>query len=197
MSNGDIAIWTSVAAGAAAILASAITAIVTYLVTKRSVASSEAMSAAERTHEVDLAWTDREQSRKLDAYVALARHVGHWTRQIGWAVDRGTFDTDPPTPQPKEDAIDYTSEALISLVGSDAVWRAIKSFNADVMKYLVAVGTARTTEGFVSEFDRASKEAAAQALASAQEAGRTAIATGTSLMELLRSELRAKRSSTP
>lgn len=195
MSNGDIAIWTSVAAGGAAILASAITAIVTYLVTKRSIQSSEAISAAERTHEVDQTWTDREQSRKLDAYVALARHVGHWTRQIGWAVDRGSFDTDPPTPQPKEDSIDYTSEALISLVGSEAVWDRIKSFNGDVMKYLVAVGTARTMEGFVSELEPASKEAASQALASAQDAGRTAIATGKTLMDLMRSELRAKRSS--
>jgi hypothetical protein len=195
MSNGDIAVWTSIAAGAAAILASAITAIVTYLVTRRSVQSSEAMSAAERTHEVDQAWSDREQSRKLDAYVALARHVGHWTRQIGWAVDRGSFETDPPTPQPKEDSVDYTSEALISLVGSDAVWDAIKSFNADVMKYLVSVGTARTMQEFVSEFEPTSQAAAGQALSSAQDAGRTAIATGNSLIDLMRSELRAKGSS--
>ena len=189
MSNADIAIWTSVAAGAAAIFASAISSLATYFVTERGVEAAKSTSADERTHEVQQAWTDREQNRKLDAYLALARHVGNWTRQISWEMDRAVFDTDPPTPPPIGDVIDYTSEALISLVGSQVVWDAVKTFNVNVKKYLLTSGMARKMQTYATPLDRGSTGAANLQLDKAEKAGRIAIESGKSLMDLMRLEL--------
>ena len=78
MTDQTIAI-AAIAAGGA-VVASLITAIVTYKVTNRQVTSAAEEGTTTRTHEVDLNRQDRNQARIYDAYVAVMRHVGHWSR---------------------------------------------------------------------------------------------------------------------
>lgn len=73
-------IYVAVAAAGGAVLASLITAIATYRITSRQVASASTVAEDTRSHEVALAREERDQQRLLDAYVAVMRHVGHWTR---------------------------------------------------------------------------------------------------------------------
>lgn len=193
MTNNDVAIITSIAAGLSALLASAITALITYRLTARSIAASASEAVATRTHETDEAWTDRQQTRLLDAYQSVARHVGHWTRQIQWAVNQQTFTTNPPTPQPRVDEIDYSSEALIALVGSDEVWQELREFNASVTRYLVAVGVAVQVEGFVVPTMPETTRSVTVARNTARDAGYQAISQGKTALDRMRAELQPDR----
>jgi len=59
MAGSYVVLWTSLAAVAGAVLSSAVTAIVTYLVTKRSIDVVKSEGAANRQHEMDKTWTDQ------------------------------------------------------------------------------------------------------------------------------------------
>lgn len=155
--------------------------------------ANSAEGVATRSHQTAEAWTERQQARQLDAYLAVARHIGHWSRQIQWAVNQQTFITDPPTPQPTADEIDYSSEALIALVGTEAVWSAIRDFNTSVTEYLVAVGAAVTAEGFRNPTMHETVTAAATARQTALDAGHRAMERGNAVLDRMRGELSPER----
>ena len=189
MTNIDITIWTSFVVASAAILSSAITGLVTYFVTNRSIEAASNENKTIRKHEIEQAWTEREQNRKLDAYQTVALYVGGWLRQIKWALDQASFKTDPPTPQPDTISIDYMSEALVSLVGSDIVWKAIHDFNEKVSRYLLTLRNANNMDkgGYISALrtDLAPKDFKS----TLEDEGKAAISSGENLTKLMRSEL--------
>lgn len=189
MTDNSVAIVAAVSAAGGAVLASLITAIVAYKVTSRSVSAAAVEAVANRRHEAGLAWTERDQQRKLDAYQSIARHIGHWTRQIQWAMNKDSFEMVPPLPQPTADSVDFASEALSALVGSEVVWKAVRGFNDLVATYLVSVGSAQQLDCFISDAEPKSKEVAAAAHRKAREDGQATISAGEAAIVTMREEL--------
>ena len=73
----DVAtLWTAIAAVGGAVASGAVTAVVTYKVTRRQVTSAEGTATEQRTHESNLAIEQRRQERSLAAYTSVMRHVG-------------------------------------------------------------------------------------------------------------------------
>ena len=189
MTDSSVAIVVAISAAGGAVLAALITAIVTYRVTSRGVSAAAVEAVANRKHASRLAWSERDQQRKLDAYQSIVRNIGHWTRQIQWAINKDSYAMDPPTPQPAGDSVDFASEALSSLVGSEIVWKAVRQFNQYVTTYLVSVGSARQLDGFASDAEPKSREAAAAAHRKAREDGEAAIRAGEAAIVAMRDEL--------
>lgn len=189
MTDQTIAI-AAIAAGGA-VVASLITAIVTYKVTNRQVTSAAEEGTTTRTHEVDLNRQDRNQARIYDAYVAVMRHVGHWSRFADFVRQEQVSRTDPPRPLPKPDEIDFTSEAQSALCASAAVQAAVIEFNKRIMRLQVALGSLRTVEGFASEFEPASKAVVGEAMAGVGECAAELVEAGAALRKLMADELAA------
>jgi hypothetical protein len=194
MTDSSVAIVAAVSAVGGAVLAALITAVVTYKVTSRSVGAAAVEADANRKHESTLAWTERDQERKLDAYQSITRHIGHWTRQIQWAMNKDSFEMVPPLPQPTSDSVDFASEALSALVGSEPVWKAVREFNQLVTDYLVSVGSARQLDSFISDAEPKSKDVAAAAHLKARADGQATISAGEAAIVTMREELHRTRS---
>jgi hypothetical protein len=107
-------IWSALIAGAAALAATVLTAVITFRITNRQVASSERLGALQRQHELDLAREERHQQRKQDAYVAVAAHVVWSVRFMDWRVMKQKVRLDPPVEPPM--APDSENQILSVLV---------------------------------------------------------------------------------
>ncbi|MFC0436108.1 hypothetical protein [Kutzneria buriramensis] len=187
--SDSVAVLTSVVGAGGALLGAALSAVVTYFVTRRAVRAAAAEADKTRAHERAQARTEREQARKLDTYLAVTRYVLDWQRQIGFAVDQATFQTDPPTPAPQQDSIDYTLEARAALIASGEVHGLLHEFNRLIVRYGTAVGSARKMATFADAQVPDTKVQAAQAQNEANDAGRAVLTAGDPLLARMRVEL--------
>ena len=141
-----------------------------------------------------LAWTEREQARKLDAYQTIARYVSDRTRLIQWKRNRESFHTDPPTPEPKGDEeIDFAAQALAALVGTPEVWAAVQNFESKVIRVSVAVGIAKRVDPGALAIDPATVAVSAKAHADIRNGCDEALKAGEAVIDAMRAELRAKQ----
>jgi hypothetical protein len=191
VTDGYVVFWTSLAAVGGAVLASVVTATVTYFVTKRSIDVAKAEGAANRQHEIDKTWTDRVQTRKLDAYISVTRSVENWMRQIGFVIADASVKFVPPLQQPVFDKITYEQEALVSLVGSMHISEALVEFYKCVNAYLAKRGTAAQMDGMVSEYEPESKVVAASWHQEFTKSGQAVIEAGKTIIAQMRAELQA------
>ena len=100
----------------------------------------------------------------------------------------------PPLPQPTSDRVDFASEALSALVGSEPVWKAVREFNELVTNYLVSVGSARQLDSFISDAEPKSTDVAAAAHRKAREDGQATISAGEAAIVTMREELHRTKS---
>lgn len=121
--------WTVVAAGAGAVLAGAVTGVVTFKVTPRQVTSAEGLADKQRAHERGLAEDERHQQRLLDAYTSVMRYVYASSAAMEWQLRSMRVVLDPPDQPPLPDPIDPTSQAIASLVASGEVGGLLRDFN--------------------------------------------------------------------
>ena len=189
MTGSTVAIATTIAAAAGAVIGAAISAIVTYRVTNRQVVSASDEARKSREHERSLAREERQQSRLLDAYVATMRHVGHWGRFAEWKRRDLTGQFDPPILEPTPDTIDYTSEALVSLVASADVQRLVAEFNRQLISLGTALGHLRLTNEMASGREPGLEATAVHALSPVKEACTKVIEAGTAVREQMAREL--------
>lgn|GEM_PF-4421304 len=193
MTGSAVAIATTIAAAAGAVIGAAISGIVTYRVTNRQVTNASDEAQKNRDHELHLSREERHQDRLLDAYVATMRHVGHWGRFAEWKRRDITAQFDPPIPEPTPDTIDYTSEALVSLVASAEAQRLVAEFNRQLILLGTALAQIRLTDEMASGDEPGLAAAAAGALPVVKEACTEActkvIEAGTTVREQLAKEL--------
>jgi hypothetical protein len=189
--SDSVAVLTSLVGAGAALLGAGVGGWVTYFVTGRAVRAAATEAERNRAHEQAQAWAEREQTRKFDTYVAVARYVLDWQRQVEHAVKQASFRTDPPTPPPQQDSIGYALEAQAALTASAEVHQLLHEFNRLIVLYSTAVGSARQMAAFADGPvpDPTMMAQAAQAKNAANEAGRAALNAGDPLLARMREEL--------
>lgn len=190
---GDIVLWTSLAAAGGAVLASAVTAIVTYVLTKRSIEAAKAEGDATRRYEIEQAWTERDQTRKLDAYLSVTRYVQNWMRQIGYVISKASFQFDPPLQQPEQDRLAYEQEALVVLVGSELIVKALQKFNKLVTNYITTMGMYKKMHEMVSESQPASADVASSWWGKTTDAARAVNEAGKAIIDQMVMEIQGSR----
>lgn len=198
MTGADIAIWTSAVAAAGVVASAAVTGYITYRLTQRSINANTMFDENRRQHEIIMSRTERDQSRKFDAYLSVTRYVRDWIRQIEFVIAEGISQFDPPRQQPGFDTGGYghAEEAQVALVGSRKVQLGLTDFNKQLNIYLVSRGIARELGNFVSQQEPASVRVAATSNDEADEKGRIALKAGQSLIDLMRVELEESESRT-
>ena len=189
--SDSVAVLASLVGAGGALLGAGTSALVTYFVTRRAVNAATVEADKTRAHERVQVRTEREQTRKLDTYVAITRYVVDWQRQVGFMVNQATFRTDPPPPAPQQDSIDYALEARAELIASAEVRRLLHEFNSLIVRYGTAVGNAREMATYIvgPMPDPTVTTQAAEAQNAANEAGRAALTAGEPLVDRMRTEL--------
>jgi len=188
MSTDQTVAVAAIAAGGA-VFSAIIAALVTYKVTNRQVTSAAIQNAATRAHELDLAREERHQARLFDAYVAVMRHVGHWSRFAEFVRQEQASRTDPPRQLPEPDKVDYTSEAQSALCASAATQAGVIEFNLRIMRLQVALGGLRTVEDMASPAEPQLQRAVGEAMERVTTAAVDVIEAGVSLRGVMADEL--------
>ncbi len=192
ITDGMLELLAGLEAAGAAVIASAVTGFITYRVTARTITAQASEGAAERQARAEAAAADRRhdtserhaaafRKRRLDAYLAVTRHVNHWGRQVEWALRKDRSRIDPPSQQPDPDSIDYEAQALVALVGSVRLWDALRDFDQAVWVYLSSRGSLRASHG---------TEAFPEALQRATDDGGALLASRQRVIDCMREEVR-------
>jgi hypothetical protein len=124
VTSGAATLWTAVAAGGGALVASAITALVTYRITTRQVSS-----------QTQLAREARQQERLLNAYVTLTEYAVAWARSTEWRLQQLMSPADSEGSEPTPGNMDPAAEAYALLVISDVVGEALRTLNRKVTDF--------------------------------------------------------------
>ena len=195
LSSNEATLWTAVAAAGGAVLGAFIAAVVTFVITKRSVESAESTAAKQREHEWELAEQEmlheiqlaseaRNQERLLNAYTELQRYASDWVQAANWRIR--PYRMDPPTPQPDIHTADPRSIAITSLVASPQVDELFTDFNRLVNLFLVAIRRSEDAKATNPQGPALADPGAYGAMA---EAGRAVITKGLELNNQMRREL--------
>lgn len=148
MLSGDqvTTIWTTIAAVLGALGGAAVSAVVTFRVTRRQVNSAKEESALQRSHELALATEHRRQERILDAYVTLTRYVTDTAGQVEWKLRDMKFKFAPPLEPPPVDPVEARSIAAATLVASSDVGRLLEDYHRALNRYRAALGVYEQVE---------------------------------------------------
>jgi hypothetical protein len=194
LTANEATLWTVVAAAAGAILGAAISALVTYRVTKRTVDNSNAEALLQRSHEMQLADKEIQQQRLYNAYIDVMHFVTTSSNVVAWQLREVTLPSG--LPEPTQVFLDDRSLGAASLVSSGEVGVLVEVFTRQLGTHRVLLGSSAVAFKRKQQNDLTGNDPGAQAeLTRATEAligvGTKVLKIGDSLMEQMRRELGA------